>query len=172
MELDPRVKVGAKDLAQQLELAKKVDAMVTLTYQLHGQSEKLHDEVAHRKLQAGSAQAKDTLAALKAFETKLVKIEGQQQRGFGGGGKPKPTFMLLNSQSSSLAEIVNGADAAPTPAMATAYHDYCRDLTGLSGQWNELLAKDLPALNTQLTQSGQSAITAPAASLAVPACGP
>ena len=108
---------------------------------------------------------------MKDFNAKALKIQGEQQRGFGGGGKPKPTFTLMNSELATLSETVNMADAAPTDAMRTAYHDYCQDLTKLAQQWSELMKQDLPAVNAELTVQHLQPLPATMPNSTVPACG-
>ncbi len=72
------------------------------------------------------------------LQGKAQKLQGEIQRGFGGFGKPKPTFTLLNGELSGLSETAGQADQAPTDAMHVAYHDYCQDLTKVTQQWSEL----------------------------------
>ncbi len=105
------------------------------------------------------------------FNAKALKIQGEQQSGFGGFGKPKPTFTLMNSELATLSETVNQADAAPTDAMRTAYHDYCQDLTKVAQQWSDLMKQDLPAVNAELTAQHLQPLPATMPNSAVPACG-
>ena len=106
---------------------------------------------------------------MKDFDAKAAKIQGEVQRGFGGGGKPKPTFTLMNSELVVCRRVVDQADAAPTAAMHTAYHDYCQDLTKLAQQWSDLMKQDLPAVNAQLQQHLQALPTV-MPNPTVPAC--
>ena len=151
--MDPRVQVKMAALHEQLAFDQTVARLISLSYVYHEQTEKLLTEVGERKAALQKEeQAKDALKSVTDFEAKARKLQGQMQRGFGGFGKPKPTFTLMNSELSSLSESVDQADAAPTDAMRTAYHDYCQDLTKLTRQWSELMKQDLPAVNAQLTQ--------------------
>ena len=172
VKMDPRVKISQAALQQQLDFAQKVDSLVTQTFNFHEQVGKFQSEVGQRKSELEkNEQAKSTLDALNAFDAKVMKIQGQIQRGFGGFGKPKPTFMLMNSEFSTLAEAVDQADAAPTDAMHVAYRDYCNDLTKLTQQWSDLMRQDLPAINGQLTQQHVQALPEANLSGSVPACG-
>jgi len=172
VEMDPRVKVARAALQQQLDFAQKVDSLVSLSYNFHEQAGKFQGEVADRQTALEkNAQANTAAQAAKDFGAKVVKIQGEAQRGFGGGGKPKPTFTLMNSELAYLSEAVNQADAAPTDAMHTAYHDYCRDLTKLAQQWSDLMKQDLPAVNTQLTEQHLQPLPEAMLTAAVPACG-
>ena len=108
---------------------------------------------------------------MKDFDAKAAKIQGEAQLGYPRGGKPKPTFTLMNSELASLSETVNQADAAPTVAMNTAYHDYCQDLNKLAQQWSELMKQDLPGLNAQLTQHRMPPLSAAMQDPTGQACG-
>ncbi len=173
VEMDPRVKVSEAALQQQLDLAKKVDSLVSLSYDFHEQAAKVRADVAERQaaLEKNGQPAAAALQTVKDFDAKTLKLQGEAQRGFPGPGKPKPTFMLMNSGFTTLSETVNQADAAPTAAMDTAYHDYCQDLTKLSQRWSELMTKELPAVNTQLTQQHLQTLIPVMENASVPACG-
>jgi photosystem II stability/assembly factor-like uncharacterized protein len=170
--MDPRVQVTQTELQKQLDLAQKVDSLISLSYRFHEQAAKFQSEVADRQavLQINK-QALPALQAAKDLGAKVLKIQGEAQRGFGGFGKPKPTFMLMNSELAYLSEALNQADAAPTDAMHTAYHDYCEDLTKLAQQWSDLMKQDLPAVNAQLTEQHLQALPEMMLTRTVPACG-
>ena len=173
VEMDPRVKVTEAALRQQLDLARQVDSLVSLSYEFHENAAKLLSEAAARQTEVEkNGQAGPTLQAVKDFNAKALKIQGEQQRGFPGGGKPKPTFTLMNSELAYLSGTVNLADAAPTEAMRTAYHDYCQDLTNIAQQWAALIAQDLPAVNNQLTSQHLQPLPVIMPNPTVPACGP
>ena len=154
VEMDPRVKITQAALQQQLDFVQKIDSLISLSYDLHANAAILLTEVAERQteLEKNGQAAGAALQAVKDFYAKALKIQGEQQRGFGGGGKPKPTFTLLNSELAYLSETVNMADAAPTDAMHVAYHDYCQDLTKVAQQWTDLIRQDSPAISNMLME--------------------
>jgi hypothetical protein len=88
--------------------------------------------------------------------------------GGGRGGRQTPAFATLNRSLGSLENIVDGQDAAPTPAMDTAYKGACADLITAANQWNELMKTDLANLNGELVKQGLSSVAA--APVAVPEC--
>ncbi len=172
VKLDPRVTVAPRALEQQLELQKKIDALISLSYEFHGRAAELRAKIAEReKAMGNNDQAKTALQTVKDFDGKVGKIQGEESRGFPGFGKPKPTFRLMNSELATLTESVGGADTAPTDAMRTAYHDYCEDLTKLAAQWSDLMKEALPGINGQLTQQHLEPLATPAPLAVVPACG-
>ncbi|HLJ46402.1 MAG TPA: hypothetical protein VKU01_10365 [Bryobacteraceae bacterium] len=162
--MDPRVDVSDTALKQQFDLEKKVIDLVTASYDFYHQASLLREALAVAQKKAPAAEA-----ALKDFDQKAVKIQGTENGGRGnrGGGKPTPTFALLNRELGSLASTVDEADVAPTPAMQTAYTDYCRELTNAVKSWNDLLQHDLPAVNEALANQRLAAL--PSAPLAAPA---
>jgi len=169
--MDPRVNVATAALDQQLAFDQQIDSLISLSYAYHEQAAKFLTAIDERKsaLQKND-QAKDALKAVTDFGAKAHKLQGEIQRGFGGQGKPKPTFTLMNAELSTLSESVNQAEAAPTDAMRTAYHDYCQDLTKLAQQWSALMKNNLPAVNAQLAQQGLQPLTEITLTPAAPAC--
>jgi len=172
VEMDTRVKVTQAELQQQLEFAQKVDSLVTQSFDFHQQAAKFQSQVADRQAALEkNDQAKAALQALKDFDAKVMKIKGEIQRGFGGFGKPKPTFTMMNSEFATLSQSADQADAAPTAAMHTAYHDYCEDLTKLAQQWSDLMKQDLPPVNAQLAEQHLQPLPAVMPNPTVPGCG-
>jgi photosystem II stability/assembly factor-like uncharacterized protein len=170
--MDPRVKITSEALAQQLAFGQQIDSLISLSYAYHEQAAKFLSEVADRQsaLQK-NGQAEACIKTLSDFNAKARKLQGEVQHGFGGFGKPKPTFTLLNSELSTLSESLNQADQTPTDAMRTAYQNYCQDLTKVAQQWSDLMKQDLPPVNTQLQQQQLQPLADTTLSPAVPACG-
>ncbi len=160
--LDPRVDVSNTALAQQLQMQQKVVNLINISFDFYHQAALLREALAvnEKKLEGRPAADVD---AIKKFDAEALKLEGQDT-GFGGGGagfgKPKPTFALLNRELSSLESTVDMQDAAPTPAMMTAYQDYCRDLTTVANSWNDLLKTNLAAVNDALAKGRLAALAA------------
>jgi hypothetical protein len=158
--LDPRVATSRAALEHQFELERRATDMVTATYGLYRQATVLREAIAggEKKLENQDA---DSVAALKDFDAKVVRLLGSEGRGGGSlAGKPKPTFPLLNGGFGSLATTVDGADSDPTPAMETAYNDHCHDLVAVTAGWNDLVRDDLPSLNDKLAKQKLSALPA------------
>ncbi|HEY2015479.1 MAG TPA: hypothetical protein VGH38_18365, partial [Bryobacteraceae bacterium] len=165
--MDPRVDVADTALVQELAMEKKVIDLVAASYEAWHQASLMREALAVARKKVGS-----DAAALEEFDKKALALQGAEG-GFGGGGagrgaRQKPTFAGLNRNFGSLATTVDSSDAAPTPAMQTAYEDYCRDLTAAATSWNELIRTDLPAVNAELSK--QRLAPLPAAPLAMPSC--
>lgn len=169
VKLDPRVDIAQGSLDDQLKLAQQVAASVTASYDAHHKSVILREAIAAdaKKLQM---QSPETVKALRDLDAKVVRLQGAE--GFRGGppapGRQTPTFAAVNQSMGSLETTIESADAAPVPAMQTAYGEGCRDLATVSTQWNALLQSDLPAINEQLAAQHISAL--PGAVIAPPPC--
>jgi len=127
VKMDPRVDVSPQALAKEFGIEQSVIQLVTESYGGYHQAVVLHEAIAG-------------VEELKELDKKVMELEGSQSGGGGNqGGKPKPTFVLLNRELGSLATLVDSADAAPTEGMKTAVSDYCRDLRTVVAGWNELM---------------------------------
>jgi hypothetical protein len=169
--MDPRVDVSPDALAQQLTLEQKILDLVASSYEFYRKAVALRQTLAADQKQVERHPGGDaTLAAIKEFDQKAQRLQGSEG-GFGGGGrggKQPPAFAALNRSIGSLASVVDGQDAAPTPVMQTAFETYCRDLATATQNWNVLMKTDLSNLNGELTKRKVGAL-APAP-LPVPAC--
>jgi len=164
--MDPRVDVADTALTQELAMEKKAIDMVAASYEAWHQAALMREAVAMAKKKLGS-----DVKVLDDFDKKALALQGGEG-GFGGGGgrgaRQRPTFAGLNRNFGSLATTIDGQDAAPTPAMQTAYDDYCKDLATTVAGWNELIKNDLPGVNGELAK--QRLAPLPGTVLAVPAC--
>ena len=169
--IDPRVTVPQEALERQFALAHNATDATSITYGFHHQATVLREAIAGdaKKVQGDP----DTAAALKDFDAKVVRLQGAEGgRGGGapGAGRARPTFAALNGQFGSLATVVDSADSDPTPAMQSAYGDYCRGLLTVAASWNDLIQHDLPAVNEKLSKQKLSAL--PASAIAPPTVCP
>ncbi|HXS95873.1 MAG TPA: hypothetical protein VN736_14810 [Candidatus Limnocylindrales bacterium] len=171
--MDPRVDVSRDALARQLQLETNVIDLVAQTYEDYRKALKLRETVAdyRKEIEKRSGAEGAAMKTLSDFDAKANRIQGSDAGPGGGGGRggrQTPAFAALNRSLGSLASVVDGQDAEPTPAMQSAYEGYCKELATAAQSWNELLKTDLPALNAELTKAGLS--PAPAAPVAPPAC--
>jgi len=171
--MDPRVDVSNEALQQQLSLETHVIDLVAASYESYKKAVGLRQTLAGDQKELEKRSATETLAALKAFDQKAAAMQGAEG-GFGGGGgggrggRQAPAFAALNRNLGSLANVVDGQDAAPTPVMQTAYEGYCAEMATLAKSWNELMKTDLANLNGELAKQGLSSVAA--APVAVPEC--
>ncbi len=170
--LDPRVDVSNAALNAQLDLESKIIDLVGGSYEFYHKALLLRQTLAgdEKELEkhAGSSAS---LGTLKEFDQKAMRLQGSEG-GFGGGpgrgSNTAPAFAGLNRNLGSLATVVDGQDAAPTPAMESAYEQYCKELTSAVESWNTLIKNELPAVNGELAKQGVGPLAATA--LPAPAC--
>ena len=171
--MDPRVDVTNDSLAQQLSLETKVIELVATSYDFYRKTLQLRQTIAgdQKGMERRAPLDDDTAKLVREFDQKLMRLQGAEG-GFGGGGgrgaRQAPAFAGLNRNLGSLATVVDGQDAAPTPAMQSAYEGYCHELVTLAQNWNALMKTDLPGINAELAKRKQAPISAQP--LPVPAC--
>jgi photosystem II stability/assembly factor-like uncharacterized protein len=170
--MDPRVDVSNAALTEQLDLESKILNLVGESYEFYHKALLVRQTLAgdQKELEKHAAAAGAALTALTEFDQKAMRLEGSSTA-FGGpgrGGHQAPAFAPLNRNLGSLATIVDGQDAAPTPAMQSAYDEYCRDLTSAVESWNKLMKDELPGVNGDLEKQGVGPLATP--NLPVPSC--
>ena len=136
VSMDPRVDVSNEALAQQLDLEQK-------NHQPWGRKLRVSTKkaVAFRQTLAGDQKeleknpaASAAVTALKEFDQKAARLR-RPEGGRGGGGRgaaQAPAFAALNRTLGSLASIVDGQEAAPTPVMQIAYEGDCAELAAVT----------------------------------------
>jgi photosystem II stability/assembly factor-like uncharacterized protein len=163
VKMDPRVKTGADALAQQFDLSIQAYNGMQQTYANSERIRKLRSQIktAMERLDGGPVAD-----ALKALDKKAVAIGGEERGGATSPGLPGGTidirnsnFTRLNDGFSSLLEILQGADVAPTVATVAAAAGLRQALAKLLTDWQQLMAKDLPEINAQLKAANQPPLT-------------
>ncbi len=171
--LDPRVDVSTAALVQQLDLESKILDLVAQSYEFYHKALLVRQTLAgdQKELEKHADRASSAMSAVKEFDQKAMRLQGSDT-GFGGGGgrggRQAPAFAPLNRNLGSLASIVDGQDAAPTPAMQSAYEEYCRDLASAAQGWNTLIRNELPGVNGELEKQRVGAVAA--TPMQVPSC--
>jgi hypothetical protein len=149
VKMDPRVKTGALDLAQQFRLsyqtyqdlqglAPVLEAIASVRAQLKDRRQHVGD---------GSAIA----LSIEALEKKLEPIAG-------GGPPPRPgvpattpvTLESVNGRLGAVFGALQEADLGPTATAVASANELHAAIPGLLARWHELTAQDLAALNAQL----------------------
>ena len=165
--MDPRVSVSQEALQRQLSLHQQITAAVTGTYDLYHRAVDLRERV-NGDVKKLTTQSPEATKALRDFDRDVAKLQGSEGRGGApAAGSTQPTIAQVHQQLGSLATTVATADSDPTPAMTTAFHDYCKQINAITTQWNELLKTKLPGVNQQLETQRLSAL--PTAEVASPA---
>ena len=173
--MDPRVDVSSDALAQETDMETKVISLVASSYEDYRKAVQFRQSLAaqQKELEKRGPAATAALDALKQLDQKAMRLQGSDA-GFGGGGgggrggRQAPAFASLNRNLASLAIVVDGQDAAPTPAMQSAYEGYCGELNTAVEGWNALIQADLAAANGELTKQGMSPLAG--SPVSAPAC--
>jgi hypothetical protein len=103
------------------------------------------------KARAGKEAVADAIGALNA---RAGALEGPPGR-FGRASRAASEDNLTRSNGdlATLLEVVEGADAMPTPAAISAVEGSLKTAAGLLARWKEIRTRDVPALNRQLEEA-------------------
>jgi photosystem II stability/assembly factor-like uncharacterized protein len=159
VKMDPRVKIAPLALPQQVVLNKQIVEAMNQSFATVCAIGALRDQLKAllSQTKAGTADVAIAEAAgtLDKKAAELVAVERQYP--------PVGIVSLaaLNGSLGSLLQLVEGADAAPTAQAHETFITYKRLLDQQMAKWNELKAKDLPALNELLRQRQMSPVTTP-----------
>jgi hypothetical protein len=161
---DPRVRASAADLAAQFALSTRLTEMLAVSDDGYTALKELRSTIAERAKALGDSQrAKTAKSALEAFEKKVEAIQN--------GTADAPGLGLVNREAARLYEMLQSGDGRPADRLEATAADSCRALTAALESWRTLNATDLPAVNTALARTKQSAL-APLVVPATPPCTP
>ncbi|MBS0382134.1 MAG: glycoside hydrolase [Proteobacteria bacterium] len=152
VQMDPRVKTSAADLAKQFDASMRAYDDAIAASQALGQVRDLEKQIAARK--PGPTDKLD------AYEKQLETLSGPKASSpfefFAHRGPPN-----LGSVGGSLQMLMNRmqeADQAPTAADLAALDKTTQEFQSLMDHWNELKGQPLAELNHALQQSRQSTL--------------
>ena len=152
IEMDPRVRTSSADLARQFELSIGLCAAMREDYAAVQEVRALRAQVKTLAEKAGKGPAGEALAALDAKAAPLQGSAGGFEGGPGRGGAGD--LSRLNGQLVALLEVLQEADAKPTPAAVSAVEELRKSLAGLLARWKELKTREVPAVNAELRKMG------------------
>jgi hypothetical protein len=155
VKLDPRVKVAPEALTKQFNLSLKIRDEISLADTTVNEMNSVKEQFAALRKRIGSDEKdKDILDAFAAIEKKIEPIDSQLWQGKMKASEEDLNYPdEINDQLKGLAEFMEGSDTEPTSADYAAYEDLSHKVTELVGQWKEIKAKDLTALNEQIRRS-------------------
>jgi hypothetical protein len=155
--MDPRVKIPALALSQQLGLEMKIIAAMKQSYlavkQIRDLRAKLKDLQDKLKSDASAGAVLEALNSLDKKAAELIAVE-QQYPPVG-----IVSVASLNGALSSLLLLVDSSDSAPTSQAVSTFATYQQLFTQQLAKWAALKDKDLAALNALLRQRQLSVIT-------------
>ncbi len=151
INIDPRVKTSLAGLREQLDLEMRICADMHRNYEAVQQIRNLHDQLKDLKTNDTNISQ-----AVMALGQKLSEVEGTGG-GYGAAFLSTPQgrgLARLNAGLGTLLEVVDGADAAPTTQAGKMFVDVHVALDQQLARWDEIKSKDIPELNSKLTNSG------------------
>jgi len=155
IDMDPRVKTSATELAEQFNLGLKIAEAMHEDFVSLGQIRSLRDQISRAQ---SESKLRELGAAFKDLDGKAAALEGD---GSGATYLSTPegnSFTKLNSGLATLLGIVDSADAAPTTQAVAMFTRLQHALTDASKAWEKLQAQDLAALNAKLKRMGAQAL--------------
>jgi hypothetical protein len=145
--IDPRVKTTRAGLEQQFALSRQTVDGMNATFDALEATGKLRAQLKDLRARQGLAPAlAESLAALDAKAAALESGAGRSP----GAAPPQPNLTQLHSQLSSLLDVLQQSDAAPTTQAVAASSEFQRQLRELLQSWQQLKSKDVEAVNAQL----------------------
>ena len=146
LKLDPRVKASAADLAEQFSLSKQLYAARPALEKIGNEFDAVNTGVAKAKEKA--AQNPTLSQQLDAFAKTLATFAPKNPRPFA-----PLTFDALAKVQDLFGQLQN-VDAAPRPNVKAAVTDEMKQSSAVAEQWNNVITRDLPALNSELAAAG------------------
>jgi hypothetical protein len=148
IKMDPRITAPVDQLDQQFRLASRICEAMNASFASLGQVRAVRAQLRDLEHQAPKGEVAD---AIHALEQKIAPFEGAAP-GFGQTAR-QDSFAQLNGQFGQMLGVVDGADAAPTQTAQDITGDLQRALTMLENQWDDVKARDVPALDDQLRRA-------------------
>ncbi|HEX6537030.1 MAG TPA: glycosyl hydrolase [Gemmatimonadaceae bacterium] len=158
VKMDPNVKTPPAALARQFALSMRMYDALRRDHDALDQVHALREQLADRKRRASDGAL---VAGIDAVAAKAAALEGGAAGsggGEGGGEGAGPSLRALNGRMARLFQALQGADAAPTSAMAAGVSAAERTLDQALRGWRELRANDLASLNARLARAGLETI--------------
>jgi hypothetical protein len=163
--MDPRVKTPRAGLEQQFELSLQAAEGMAASFDALEGLKRLRAQVKEMRARPGLAPA--LTDALDALDAKAAALEGGTAAR-GPGAAPAPTappaqqppadLTQLHSRVSSLLEVLQQSDDAPTTQTAAAAAEFQRQLREQLSAWRRLKDEDVSTLNTRLRAAGLPAL--------------
>ena len=150
VKMDPRIKTPAADLQQQFEVAIEVSRRQSEISEAQRSVKQLLSQARQLRPQARNNAA--LAAALDALVQKADDIGGTPRNRFAPSNRPpkeQPDMASLSSKFAAIFSAVNSGDEAPTAEARKAFASTQQNLTTVMANWTALIAKDLPAMNTE-----------------------
>jgi hypothetical protein len=156
--MDPRVKTTAATIAQTHAITRRLYDGIRRDSTIVAQIGSLRSQLAATRQNPAAAET------VTAFEQKLTGLAGQGGGGGrggrgGGGGGGQPTLASVTGDLTTVMNLLEGADVAPTTQALAAAARAEREFAALMSRWDALRTTELSALNARLRQLGLSPVS-------------
>jgi photosystem II stability/assembly factor-like uncharacterized protein len=145
VQMDPRVKTSARDLAAQFKLSKQLYDQWLVFNSESDQIKAMRSQLTDLRSKAKTDNLK---TRLDAFTAKLDVLAGVEV------ARPDPaaklTIRSATARLTTLFSVLQDVDAAPTPAVVAAIAQLQTDAQLLMTQWHAVRSQDVDALNLEL----------------------
>jgi photosystem II stability/assembly factor-like uncharacterized protein len=158
LKMDPRVNTSLQDLAAMHSLSRNIAAALDETAVIFRQAHALRERLESlQKTTAGDAQKRDVAAAAADLLHKVMQLEDSRLTPLQSEHGIMQTHLAL----AGLAMVVESADRGPTAQAAAFFEQLRKELNQEIARWQELMSKDLSALNSLLRKRNLAVIEIP-----------
>ena len=160
IKADPRLKIGADDLAKQFDLLLKIRDKVTETDDAIIQIRDVREQVnAENKRLKNDPREKAVADAGKALDKKMTEVEEQLIQTKAKSGQDVLNFPVrLNNDLVALGGVVGSADSAPTKQSYEVFEDVSKKVDEQLAKWKTIVSTDVAAYNNLVKQQDVPAI--------------
>ncbi len=160
IKADPRLKIGADDLAKQFDLLLKIRDKVTETDDAIIQIRDVREQVnAENKRLKDDPREKAVADAGKALDKKMTEVEEQLIQTKAKSGQDVLNFPVrLNNDLVALSGVVGSADTAPTKQSYEVFEDVSKKVDEQLAKWKTIVSTDVAAYNNLVKQQDVPAI--------------
>ena len=158
VQMDPRVKATTADFAEQFRLSKELYDEWLVLSSITESASTIRKQLLDLRPRVPEGDVKTRLDALSEKLQGLVGAGGGGPGGFGAGGGSRLSISAATVRVRTLFNIIEGVDAGPTQAVASAVPEVIKDSRTLESSWESIKSQEIPALNQQLRAAGLPAI--------------
>src|SRR4029079_7333386 len=141
VQMDPRVKTPARDLAAQFKFSTQLYAQWLVLNATSDQIKAIRAQLAELRSKASVDVLKTDFDALSAKLDLLTGVEGR------AADPATKTIPSTIARLRTLFSVMQSVDLAPRPAVVAAVGELQTDSQSLTTRWQGIVSQDIPALN-------------------------
>jgi photosystem II stability/assembly factor-like uncharacterized protein len=154
IKADPRLKLGADDLAKQFDLLLKIRDKVTETDEAILQIRDLREQIKTINTRLKNDSREEAIAdAGKALDKKMTEVEEALIQTKAKSGQDVLNFPIrLNNQMVALEGVVSSADSVPTQQSYEVFDMLSKQIDEQVTRWKAIVATDVAGYNNLIKQ--------------------